>query len=85
MTDVVIAEYPDEQAGLRKTLPPLPMIRKSTHSPMTEALQGAMPSQGELERLEARGRERHQTMAPTTFVQIPPVQVKYLELPKYLS
>ena len=60
--DIVLAEYPDGQAGMRKTLTPLPMVRKSTHSPMTEALQGTMPSQAEIDRMETRAREHRSKM-----------------------
>ena len=60
--EIVVAEYPDEQRGVRTTLPPLPMVHKSTHSPMPEAMQGLMPSQAEIVRLEARAREHRLKM-----------------------
>lgn len=60
--DIILSEYPDGQFGSRKSLPPLPMQRKSTHTPMSEAMQGTMPSQADIARMEARAKEHRLKM-----------------------
>ena len=59
--EIIVAEYPDGH-GMRTTLPPLPMQRKSTHTPMTEAVQGTLPSLEDLARMEVRAKEHRRAM-----------------------
>ncbi len=62
MPEIIVSEYPDGQRGMRRTLPPLPMQRKSTHTPMTEAIQSTMPSVSEIARMEAQAKEHRLKM-----------------------
>ena len=44
--------------GTRTTLPPLPMVRKSTHTPMPEAVLGTLPSQAALRIAEEQAKAK---------------------------